>query len=211
MRLISLATLALLITGCASRTHSEMTRFHDDGRAKPIVLVPQLIDTSSFEAPWSISEELTTELVDRLSHNGSIYVAKADDVAFTENPFSKDLSWMKREFPNQEFALFLELVEHEIVPADPSKKDLPPQENSYLINTCVRMRVVDLRTSPKIVLQETVRNSHFIPQTLMPTNYGLVTWGSAEYQFSEMKAAHDELVAEIATRVTDYILLAKSR
>lgn len=211
MRKMMCLLLGLLAAGCGSRTGLEMTRFHEDGRAKPIVLVPQVIDTSSFDASWSLSDELTTQLVDQLGSGGFIFVAKADDVAFTENPFSRDISWMKREFTNQEFVVFLELVEHEIVPADPSKKDLAPQENSYLLNSSVRMRVVDLRTTPKIVLQETVRNSHFIPQKLIPTNYGIVTWGTEEYQFSEMKIAHDELVAEISARVTDYILLAKSR
>jgi hypothetical protein len=189
-----------------------MTRFHDDGRAKPVVLIPQMVDTSSFDAPWSVSEELTTMLVDRFATGGQLYVAKNEDVAFTENPFGQDLSWMKREFPNQEFVVFLELVEHETLPVDKSKRDLPPQEVSMNLNTSVRMRVVDLRnTNPKVILQETVRDSFFIPKTLLPTNYNHVTWGMREYEQTPMKGAHEALVSEIAARVTDYVLLAKSQ
>lgn len=212
MRLVAWMMLGLVASGCCCKNQSEMTRYHDDGRAKPVVLVAPMIDTSSFDAPWSISEELTSLVVDRFSSSGVVYVAASEDVAFTDNPFGQDLSWMKREFSDREFVVFLELVEHESVPADPSKRDLPPQEVSTYLNSCVRMRVVDLRgPSPKIVLQEMVRDSYFVAKTLLPTNYNLVGWGSAEYEETPMKAAHDQLANEIAVRVTDYILLAKSR
>ena len=211
MRFLSFLTWSLLAVGCC-RNQCEMTRFHEDGRAKPVVIVPQMIDTSSFDAPWSISEELTSMLVDQFTTSGQLYVATSEDAAFTENPFSQDLSWVKRDFPEQEFVVFLELVDHETSPVDKSKKDLPPQEVSMNLNIAVRMRVIDLRgASPKVILQETVRDSFFIPKTLMPTNYNVVTWGTNEYEESPMKGAHNSLVNEIAARVTDYILLAKSR
>lgn len=212
MRFLSILAFGFLITSCCCRDQNEMTRYHEDGRAKPVVLVRQMIDTSSFDAPWSVSEELTGMLFDRLSNNGQIFVSKSEDAAFTENPFSKETSWMRQEFPEQEFVVFLELVEHETVPLDKSKRDLPPQEASMNLNTAVRLRVVDLRgASPKVILQETVKESFFIPKTLLPTNYNLVTWGSPEYDETPMKNAHVSLVNEIAERVTDYILLAKSR
>lgn len=211
MRLISLALTGLLVVGCC-RDRCEMTRYHEDGRAKPVVLVPAIIDTSSFDAPWSVSEELTAELTDRFSAGGELYVASNEESYFTENPFGADLSWMKREFPGQEFVVFLELVEHEAVPTDKTKRDLPPQEISFDLNTAVRMRVIDLRGEmARIVLQETIRHSHFIPKALIPTNYNVVTWGTPEYEESAMKMAHAALVNEVAARVTDYILLAKSR
>ncbi|MBI3508271.1 MAG: hypothetical protein HY069_01360 [Chlamydiia bacterium] len=212
MRFVSLLILGVAVVGCCSRNSCEMTRYHEDGRAKPTVMIPTMIDTSSFDVPWSISEELTATLTQKLTGTGQLYVVKNEDVAFTENPFSPDLSWMKREFPHQEFVVFLELVEHETVPADKSKSDVPLPELSTNLNMAVRMRVIDMRGhTPKVVLQETVRNSYFIPRTLLPTNYNVVIWGTSEYEESSMKNAHDALVNEITSRVTDYILLAKSR
>lgn len=212
MRFLSCLALGLLAVSCGYHDTFEMTRYHEDGRAKPIVVIPQMIDTSSFDAPWSISEELTSMLVDRFSAGGEVFVEKGEDAAFTENPFSQDLSWVKRDFPGQEFVAFLELVDHEIVPVDKSKKDFPPQEVSMNLNLAVRLRVIDLRSpSPKVILQELVRDSFFIPKTLLPTNYNIVTWGTKEYETSPMKNAHNALVSEIESRVTEYILLAKSR
>ena len=211
MRYLPTLMLAILAVGC-TRTGDFITRYHEDGRAKPIAAIAAMIDTASFEAPWSISEELTSMIVAQIGQSGKIYVVSKEDESFAENPFHQDLSWMKREFPNQEFAVFLELVEHEIVPASKAKKDLPSQEVSSNLNMSVRLRVIDVRgQSPKIVLQEIVKDSYFIPKTLLPTDYNRVTWGTAEFSKTPMGIAHAELVREVATRVSDYILLAKSR
>jgi hypothetical protein len=121
---------------------------------------------------------------------------------FTDNPFGGDLSWMKREFQNEEFVAFLELVEHEFVPVKTSNN----------LNMAVRLRVVDLRPAqPKIVLQETIRDSYFVPNTLIPNDYSVEVWGTDAYKKSPMGIAHSMLVQEIASRISDYVLLAKSR
>jgi hypothetical protein len=205
-----LASLGLL-AGCC-QNDCEMTRYHEDGRAKPVALITPMIDTSSFDAAWSISEELTQSIAGQVGATGTIFVHANDDVSFTENPFSQNIGWVKREFPDQEFVVFLELVEHEAVLADPAKKDLPPQEQSTYLNMAVRMRIVDVRSAtPKIVLQEMIKDNYFIPKALLPTNYNVATWGTDEYLDTGMKAAHDKMVGEISHRISDYILLAKSR
>lgn len=211
MRYLSTLMLSILAVGC-TRTSDFMTRYHEDGRAKPIVAVASMIDTASFEAPWSISEELTSMIVSQMGQSGKIYIVPKEDENFAENPFAYDLSWMKREFPTQEFAVFLELVEHEIVPASKVKKGLSSQEVSSNLNMAVRLRVIDVRgQTPKIVLQEIVRDTYFIPKTLLPTDYNTASWGTSEFAKTPMGVAHAGLVREIAARVSDYILLAKSR
>jgi hypothetical protein len=213
MRLLSLSLLLVLATASCSRSNKdEMTRYHEDGRAKPVVAVASMIDTTSFDANWSLSDELTTMVMDRIGQTGQIFVKASEEMPFTENPFSSNLDWMKREFHSQEFVVFLELVEHECVAAVKSKKNLPPQEVSTNLNMAVRVRVVDLRgMTPKIVLQEMVRDTYFIPKSLFPTDYTQVVWGTDEYRKSPMGIAHAGLVQEISSRVLDYILLAKSR
>lgn len=211
MRYLSMLLLSCLTIGC-TRTGDFMTRYHEDGRAKPIAAIASMIDTSSFEAPWSISEELTSMIVSQIGQNGKIYVLTKEDESFAENPFGQDLSWIKREFPNQEFAVFLELVEHNIIPSSKAKKDLPSQEVSSNLNMAIRLRVIDVRgQNPKIVLQEIVRDTYFIPKTLIPDDYNTVTWGTSEFPKTPMGIAHAQIVREISTRVSDYILLAKSR
>ena len=187
------------------------TRYHEDGRAKPIAAIPPMIDTTSFDAPWSIAEELTASIARSITSEGKIYIKKQDEFAVAENPFTNDLSWMPGEFQNQEFAVFLELVEHELAPASKSKH-LSAQETSNNLNMGIRVRVIDLRgNEPKIVLQEMVRSSYYIPKSLFPADYNATPWGSEEYSKTPMGIAHAQITQEMASRISDYILLAKSR
>lgn len=212
MRYLSAILLGLLSFGC-SRGGDEFSRYHEDGRAKPVVAVASMIDTTSEDLPWSLSEEITSMIVNKISDGGEIFVQAQEEYPFAENPFSNgDLSWMKREFQGREFVVFLELVEHESVPASRGKKNSNVVELSTNLNMAVRLRVVDLRPQiPTIVLQEMVKDTYFIPKTLLPTDYSVAVWGTNDYRKSPMGVAHIQLVNEIATRISDYILLAKSR
>ncbi|MEN9654949.1 MAG: hypothetical protein RL235_1061 [Chlamydiota bacterium] len=210
MRLATLLVLGFIAIGC-SRSNDNMTRFHEDGRAKPVVAIAAMIDTTSYEAPWSLSEEFTTSLVRKIGASQQIYVIARDDDPLSDNPFGPDLSWIKQSFPNEEFVVFLELVEHVVLPAKETNL-VSPQEVSSNLNMAVRVRVVDLRSAtPKVVLQEKIRDSYFIPKTLIPTNYNAIVWGSEEYMKSPMGIAHSQMIDEMAARIIDYVLLAKSR
>ncbi|HEX2582520.1 MAG TPA: CT253 family lipoprotein [Chlamydiales bacterium] len=209
-----LLLLSVLAVSCG-RSNEEISRFHDDGRAKPVVAVASAIDTTSFECPWSLSEEITTTVTAQIAQTGKIFVHSNSEFPFVENPFGNDLSWVKREFQNEEFVLFLELVEHENKPVLKGKREpanYSPQEVSTNLNMSIRIRVLDIRGAyPKIVLQEMVRDAYYIPKTLIPTDYNTIVWGSDEYRKSPMGIAHAQFIQEIASRVTDYVLLAKSR
>jgi hypothetical protein len=209
MRTICFLVLSLFFVGC-TRSGDFMTKYHEDGRAKPIAMIAPMIDTTSFDAPWSLSEEFTSTISSQLGQNGKIYVSTQSDEPISMNPFSSDLSWIRREFSGQEFVVFLELVEHEVVPVKLRKEALP-QESSSNLNIGLRLRVVDIRSQPKIVLQEIIREGYFIPKTLIPTDYSVVTWGSSEYSKTPMGLAHAQIIREVVTRIGDYILLAKSR
>lgn len=210
MRYLTSILLGLAIVGCCRNGNDEMSRFHEDGRTKPSVAIAAMLDTTSFDASWSVSEELTAGITNSISGNGEIFVHSQEESPFTENPFSSDLAWITREFHSEEFVAFLELVEHEFAPI--TSNSLAPHEASHNLNMAVRIRVVDLRAStPKIVLQEMIQESYFVPKTLIPTDYSSIVWGSETYQKSPMGIAHARLIQEIANRISDYILLAKSR
>jgi len=210
MRYLPILIIGLLF-GCGQKNNTT-TRYHEDGRAKPVVAIAPLLDTTSFDVPWSISEEITSTLTRQISQTNQIFVSSRDDFAIAENPFGNDFSWMKQEFEPHEFVVFLELVEHEIIPVGKEKTTAFPQEVSKNLKMGIRIRVMDLRgATPKIVLQEMIRDSYYIPKTLIPTDYNVVVWGSESYQKSAMGIAHAHISQEIASRVSDYILLAKSR
>jgi len=196
-----------------NRSDSDLARFFEDGRAKPVVAVASVIDATSLDLPWSLSEELTSLVVSAISKGGSICVLAKDGLASTDTPFSSDLSWVKREFPEDQFVVFLELVEHEIIAASSNPKVVAePFETAMNLKMAVKMRVIDLRNlSPRIVLQEMVRNSYYIPKNAVPTDYRVSGWGTNDFFKSPMGLAHQQLVHEISQRVCDYIQLAKSR
>ena len=207
----ALATLiGLAAVSCNRCNQDEMSRFHEDGRTKPSVAIASMLDTTPFDASWSLSEELTEGIMNLVGANGEIFVHSPAESPFSENPFATDLSWMKREFPSEEFVAFLELVEHEFAPV--KMKGVPPQEASNHLNMAVRLRVVDLRyPNPRIVLQEMIRDSYFVPKTLIPNDYSVDVWGTDGFRKSPMGLAHAGFVQDIANRISEYILLAKSR
>lgn len=214
MRRPIFALLLSMTAMSCSQTQSELTRFHEDGRAKPVVAIASFIDTTSVDLPWSLSEELTSLLSKKISENGQLFVSIKDDFSSTDTPFGKDLSWIKKEMPDDQFAVFLELAEHEIVPEKEQSKLTSGTafESAMNLKTAIKLRVIDLRgSSPRIVLQERVQGSYYIPKNAVPVNYQLVTWGSDEYRRTPMGLAHTQLVQEISLRINDYIQLAKSR
>ncbi|PIS03019.1 MAG: hypothetical protein COT85_03040 [Chlamydiae bacterium CG10_big_fil_rev_8_21_14_0_10_42_34] len=210
MRYIPALLIGLAAVSCSHKNNDETSRFHEDGRVKPSVAVASMLDTTTFDASWSLSEELTDGVMNLVSNKGQIFVHARQESPFTDNPFGTDLSWMKREFHSEEFVAFLELVEHDFVPV--KTKGVPLQEASSNLNMSVRLRVVDLRhATPRIVLQEMIRDSYFVPKTLIPNDYSVDVWGTEGFRKTPMGIAHAQLVQDIASRISDYILLAKSR
>lgn len=204
------AIYALLLSVCCfscSRRYDQTTSFYEDGRAKPMIAITSMLDTTSFDVSWNLSEELTGKIANAMGQTGEMVVHAMDDSPFSENPFGNDLSWMKREFQGEEFVAFSELVEHHFVP---SRNDEPFNQVSTNLNMAVRVRIVDLRAQkPKVVLQEMIKYTYFVPKTLAPVDYTYVTYGSEDYEGSPMGIAHAILANEIANRMSDYVFLAK--
>ena len=65
----------LFLVGCR-KENDEFTLFHEDGRAKPIVEITPVIDSSNYELSWSLSEELTDLIVNITAQKGSLYIPK---------------------------------------------------------------------------------------------------------------------------------------
>ncbi|MCB1071769.1 MAG: hypothetical protein H7A41_04100 [Chlamydiales bacterium] len=215
---ILLALFTLL--GCSSKGNYEhATRFHDDGRAKPIVAFVPVFDRSESKLGWSLSEEFTDSLKNRLMKRNNFYVSTPSDInaaiadlSAENNPFAADVSWVKEAFENHEYVVFTELVEHDIHPKELKGNFLDKITPSSELSMTIRIRVFDLRgRTPEVILQEFVHQNHIIPKPANLNEPNPERWKKITYSVSPMGLAHAQLSKEVVKRIEDYILLSKSK
>ncbi len=204
--------LGLFFSSCDNKSNQEFTKYYEDGRAKPSIVLSSIIDTTSFDLPWSLSDEFHNLLRSSFAAKGSLYINEevSDTLSHTKNPFSEDLSWVKKEYSPNEFVIFMEFIQHDQVPAKMVQD--PSESVSTNLNMAVRIRLVDIRgSSPKVVLQQIIKDSFFSPKNLLPVDYNTVTWGTSGYENTPLRNAHFKFSQTLVDRLSDYILLAKSR
>jgi len=211
-----LLSLALIAAGCSSdKGEKETALFEKTAAEKPLVAFVPMIDRSQSGLTWSVSEELTRSVQEKLLQRESLYLVDSEKVQSVvkklkenQDPFGADVSWIKKAFFQDEFVVFLELVEHDEVPAYASK-DADLQSAPADLNMAVRLRVFDLRgNEPRVVLQELIRDAHHIPRQFTKANFLQVPWGHEMFDISPLGMAHTQLTKELASRVEDYILMA---
>ncbi len=217
---LGLCALTLLAFGCQSNKQEEITRFHEDGRAKPTVVLVPMIDSTSYDIPWSLSDEFLSLVQNDIEQLGELYLLPKEEYESAktkgESPFATDLGWIKEAFASNEFIVFTEMVEHADIPANLQNNEMGSladfQETSYNLNMKLRVRIIDNRGArPKVILQEYITNSYFVPKNLIRSDYNKVIFGTTEYNSTPMSIAHTVLASELVKRISDYILLAKSR
>lgn len=216
--LLGIAFLALV--GCSTKgDYEHATRFHEDGRAKPIVAFVPVFDRSGSNVGWSLSDEFTNGIKTRFLKRSNFYVSTPDEVntaisslSAENNPFSSETHWIKEAFENHEYVVFAELVEHDIHPKELKGNFLDKITPSSEITATIRVRVFDLRGSkPEVILQEFVRQTHTIPKPSDLNEPNPDRWKKITYSVSPMGLAHAQLIKEVVKRVEDYILLSKSK
>jgi hypothetical protein len=219
-RLGLLAGVLLALVGCSSKGNYEhATRFHEDGRAKPIVAFVPVFDRSGSNVGWSLSEEFTHSLKSRFLKRSNFYVSTSNEInsaiatlSAENNPFGAETNWIKESFENHEYVVFAELVEHDIHPKELKGNFLDKITPSSELTVTMRIRVFDLRGSkPQVILQEFVRQSHVIPKPSDLTEHSPERWKKIIYAVSPMGLAHAQLAKEVVKRIEDYILLSKSK
>lgn len=214
LRNIFLLFLVALTFACQTKSNKQFSQYHEDGRAKPVVAVVDLINSTSFDYPWSLSEELTSLITSKLSQKHSLYLPETQNlnkkIPLSENIFGIDLSWIKQSFSNYEFVVLIEMLNHDLIPIG---KNIPNSlQKSCNLEMTARIRVVDVRfEKPTIVLQEVVSETFFLSKNQIPPNYQLVTWGTKDFPHTPLGVAHLQISKQIAERLNEYILLAKTR
>ena len=184
--------------------------------AKPKVAIAPAIDNSKHSLPWNLSEEITYSLFYRLDQKEKFFLDDPQKMKSiskrlhaNNNPFGGDLKWIKRAFSQEDFVVFLEVLQHEEAP-NLLDKTSSAKDCSANLNMTMRVIVVDVRQpQPVVVLQEIIQDSHFIPRQFNQYNFHQVYWGSEEFAVSPLGMAHSQLLKEISSRIEDYISLAK--
>jgi hypothetical protein len=177
------------------------------------------MDSTCYDIPWSLSEELSSLINQKIVRQNNVYISKKEEGFFLsshDNPFENNIEWVKKSFKPNEFVVFLELLEHDDIPLTKTTKNpkkLPEsRKEASNLNMSIRLRIIDIRgDTPKIVLQEMIQDTFYMANNIDKIDYNIVTWGTDEYATSPMGIAHSQFVKQITERITDYILLAKSR
>ncbi len=210
--------LSLIATGCNEyRPDQEQPVSHQAAnQLKPVVAIVPMIDSTDNDLSWSLSDEFTSAIDQRLARNNHLYLVDQNKIGAAlkkmkgpQNPFGGDISWIKKTFNDEEFVVFLELVEHEEVFRQDKKKPVDNTLCSADLNMSVRIRIFDLRgEQPRVVLQELVNDTHFVPRQFTHVNFYQASWGDQTFNISPMGLAHAEFTKELSTRIEDYILLS---
>ena len=214
--------LALCIAtfGCISKNKEDQaTRFHEDGRIKPIVALFPVFDRSGTDIGWSLSDEFTDHLRERILNQNNFYLNTPEalhEVAAhlheKHQPFTANTEWIKAAFKNHEFVVFTELVEYDIHDKPLTGNFLEKITPSSELVMTMRIRIFDLRSPhPEIILQELIHQTHLIPRPLAINEPQPERWKKFTFYISPMGLAHTQLVKEVEQRIEEYILLAKGQ
>jgi hypothetical protein len=209
-----IVVMLIILAGCHSKQNQDTSVFYEDGRKKPVAIVAPIIDSTSFDYSWSLSDEFFTYISQNLTQKGICITSEnVQDLSYQQNPFENDLSWIKNTFQNSDFVIFIEFVEHKQNPVY-KRFDNPLEfkDRSQTLDSIVRIKVVDIRQEqPKIILQESLKDSYFISKNLLQPDYDVYTWGTKEFNTSPVGIAHNQLAKIISERISDYLIIAKSR
>lgn len=211
--------LALIAAGCHQSSDNNNDRpaaLHQEARTRPRVAIVPVIDHSVNGCRWNLSDEFTSQICDELYQKDNMRIVNPNKskallktVKTEANPFTTQLDWVKKVFKDDEFVVFLELVEHQEVYRQDRKTSKSLQECSADLNMAMRIRVVDLRgEQPQVVLQELMHHTHFIPKQYTEKNYFHPSWNYDSFALSPTGLAHEQFVKDISSQINAYIVLS---
>ncbi|MEM7174723.1 MAG: CT253 family lipoprotein [Chlamydiota bacterium] len=205
--------------GCTQNVYDQESRFHNDGRAKPMITLIPVFDMSEAKTGWSLSEEFTDHLRQRLLKTNRFYLNTPEEInpIITQltpenNPFSTHPDWIDETFAEREFVVFTEIVEHDIHPKQVANRFFDKLTPSSELTLTMRIRVFDLRKSQRrVILEELISHNYLVSNPKGLPEKSPDYWQKISFTVSPLGMAHAQLAKEVTKRVEDYILLAQSR
>ena len=211
--------IALAAAGCnQNNTSDTQTAFQSaHSPSKPLVTLVPVINSTQAQVEWNLSDELSSEIFYQLSQSKELALVAPNRVRTTvkklkneQNPFGTDILWVKQAFATDQFVVFLELTEHDEVLRQERKKISAPEECAADLNMSMRVRVFDVRgEEPKVVLQELIHDSHFVPRPFTHVNFYQTSWEDDNFAITPLGLAHAQFTKEISSRLKEYILLTQ--
>lgn len=212
------AIIALGFISCENSSNDSHLLIHQDGRAKPKLIVLNVLDHSDSSIPWDLSLELSDQLTHQLKNYGSLYISNTENIdditdvselskKLQRSPFNVDL-----KLSDCEFLTSVELIEHRIHPIPQKTNIAHPNAQTHQLLIKARIKVFDVRkTNPEIILSEIITHEALIPWQLSTINYKKNHYLTTQYKITPLGINHKILIQNIAKKVHDYVLLAKIR
>ena len=116
---VLLCSMSLILGGCF--TNGDHSSIFSEARAsnRPIVSFVPVIDSSKSDLNWNVSQELTKAIRERLAQKNRLYMVAEEPVAAlsqkalsAHDPFDADPPGSQKAFPQNEFVVFMELMDH---------------------------------------------------------------------------------------------------
>ena len=160
---------------------------------------------------WDIGQELTSAIRSVGISNGEMFMLSDVDVdacysrCGNADLFGPDLSFT-RNFPNADYIVALELVEHKLVPYQKGLLSPSFPATSICCNSVLQMkmrvRVIDLSCDcPKIILQEIFTSNYLVPKDAECLDYGRMGWGTRAFATTPYGQAHKRMIRDLICRI----------
>ncbi|NGX30764.1 MAG: hypothetical protein K940chlam8_00113 [Chlamydiae bacterium] len=217
-KIVPIFLSVLVFFGCQKKEEATFSKYFDDGRAKPTIALLPMKSNANPNLPWNVVQELESSLKNELLQMAGLYVLGAEQ---TENGIfnlnNTDLlsekNTLHTSFHPAEFVVQLELIDHQ--EAELLQKGVQTSNSTDIakvLNLKMRLMVVDIRSvTPKVILHEIVEKEQLIDVAQKNTDYFQHGIGCVEYYKTPVFLAHRKVVLDLAHRVHEYILVAKSQ
>ncbi|MBI5274561.1 MAG: hypothetical protein HY860_05860 [Chlamydiales bacterium] len=204
-------SLLAFICACQQNKIVSQTKYHDDGRAKPIIAICPITDSSDSSFYWSLPDEFYFQLSSNIKKDNQLYLTPANQVfvpGIQPSHLFYEQNWRSKEKYPFEYVCLLEIIEHSFTARDTSKKE---KRSSQDLDITVRIKVIDLRKSdrPSVILQEIIHQRNFLPWQFSFINYEKVNWEKTSFYFTPLGMAHKRMTKTLVKRIEEYILLSQ--
>lgn len=215
--ILFLSACTALLSGCIGQNR-DTTLYHRSGRAKPIVAVLPVIDsTEEKRVGWDESREMTEEIRKRVFTSQKLYLlreAGSQELAKELNvPNPKNLPKEPLEkLGAAEFVIVAELIDEKEMRYGYGGGSEKPylEEVGAVLSLALRVRVLDIRNQqPKVILQEVLNHEQIVGRPYLNCDYEKAPWGTEAYERTPLGISHTKIARELVARVEGYVGASK--
>lgn len=208
---ISFLLLTISFISCSyNKGEIAQTKYHNDGRPKPLVAFCPIVDSSSHNMTWPLEEEFFQKINNKIKKKNNLYIYELESSylpSIHENNWFHEKYWQNlHPYPFQ-YVCILEIIDHNFIARDSSPNI---KKVSHDLDISLRLKIIDVRKKkPTVVLQEIIHQRNFIPWQFNFINYKKMHWDKTSFQLTPVGLAHKKIINTAIQRMEEYILLAQ--